>query len=895
MPPNAQIATLITVEASGVIIETVIKRSIPPPSEPQIASQVFCFAADADLDREQIAVPDEDSPVLDDFGDPVLDENGNPTYNNKYIDGENPAISMGTRYIFQWYSEEDFANVKVNTVGYMQEGWLADRWDYAYADPNGGYMCISFAPALAKYAALTDAQAAVHNASVRALEAAGELSAEEAAALLIAETEATDETTGETVITYAIYRRPNILKVVIPTNGIMYRYGYLDYSGTAVVEMHFGKFCHLFEDGLLYGRHADYQAYARTFNFTATGLVAKNAVYEGESFYVREESGKYVVEVKPGSNIKVSEVVDILGMLGGYGVAGKPGKEAGSNAMAVTSYKQSEATELEYTMDINGVPTMRPVQYQYEDYKQALEDLFPVLGAHVGVADASPSNWSNPTYGKFTDENIASFFEAHSEWLWFKDYYNAVFEELAAAQNYSGYTAWSPNGVRFGLEMFYSNAHRSSWPATPDFSKAWTTAFEDYCPEKAYRYDTWEDFVADFLKDFNNEVYGKEQVASAADFFNATYLADPAGETAQKMIAFFQSEKWGWLGKEIENGVAASTWTSYDNTDYRFYRCNVFEYINKTKVGSWPYSCGTFHGMADPAWVGVPLEKDYNKVIYSTEGYDLFDNIELELTVVNLSTGITDDIAVTFQVVENFTPVIRIDASKLSVALGQTSIDLTQAVKAYDVEYKERGNGVYGSDISRQFLEFVYPEGFDPQNLKPGQWTIEAVASCPANPAIKERVEFKVLVIDEKAPSGRLYNGGDLAVVKGSQLTVDQLFVYAYDNAHGDLLRNAEIDWNWYVINTDYDPATTEIGETCNGSVTLYDKSGNTTKLNFTVTVTGAEGGVVEVPGGNTGTGDITVPGGDTVAPGESCISFAYVSSFIAAAGLALLILKKRH
>ena len=27
----------------------------------------------------------------------------------------------------------------------------------------------------------------------------------------------------------------------------------------------------------------------------------------------------------------------------------------------------------------------------------------------------------------------------------------------------------------------------------------------------------------------------------------------------------------------------------------------------------------------------------------------------------------------------------------------------------------------------------------------------------------------------------------------------------------------------------------------------------------------------------------------------ESCVSFAYVSSFIAAAGLALLILKKRH
>ena len=43
--PARQSATLSGVELRGVISDTVIKRSIPPPSEPQIASQVFCFAA----------------------------------------------------------------------------------------------------------------------------------------------------------------------------------------------------------------------------------------------------------------------------------------------------------------------------------------------------------------------------------------------------------------------------------------------------------------------------------------------------------------------------------------------------------------------------------------------------------------------------------------------------------------------------------------------------------------------------------------------------------------------------------------------------------------------------------------------------------------------------------
>ena len=44
-PPRRQRITFIIVEERGVIIDTIIKRSIPPPSEPQIESHVFDFAA----------------------------------------------------------------------------------------------------------------------------------------------------------------------------------------------------------------------------------------------------------------------------------------------------------------------------------------------------------------------------------------------------------------------------------------------------------------------------------------------------------------------------------------------------------------------------------------------------------------------------------------------------------------------------------------------------------------------------------------------------------------------------------------------------------------------------------------------------------------------------------
>lgn len=841
-------------------------------------------ASDAELDREQIAVPDTDSPVLDDFGDPVLGEDGQPLYNDKYVDGENPHVHMGTRYLFQWVSEEEFANVKVNKVGYMQEGWMADRWDYAYADPNGGYVLISMAPALAKYAQVTDEQAAIHNASVRAAEAAGELSAEEAAELLITETVTTDETTGAEVIKYAVYRRPNLLKVVIPVDGIMYRYGYLDYSGAAVVDMHFGKFCHLLEDAMLYGRHADYQAYARTFNFTATGLETKNSVYEGESFYVREEAGKYVVEIKQGANVKPSEVINILGMLGGFGIVGKPSKEAGSNLAAVVSYKQSEAAELEYTMDIDGIPTMRPIVYAYETPQAAIEDFLAAFGAHIGVS-TDVAGWSGATYGKITEANVASFFEANSSWAWFKNYYEALFTEVAAAEGFTAYTAWQPNGVRFGLPMLHAGAKHGSWPYSPDFSKPSTVVITDYSPEKSYRYNTWEDFVADFIKDFNEFVYGKDQITDAISYWDQSYTADTAIQA--KQIEFFTTEKWAWFGEELDAGIKAANWTSYDKTHYYYYRCNVWEYITKTKRTSWPASCGSFHEMADPVWVGVPLEKDYNKVVFDASNYVLFDSFDLQLEVSNKATGIVDSMEMTFQVVEHFTPVIKVDTSALGVALGQTSINLYDAVSAWDMEYKASGDGVYGSDISRQYLEFVYPEGFDPNNLRGGEWTIVAVAKCPYETGIEARTSFKVTVIDENAPIIRL-NGAEFYVAKGSQLTAYDILAYAYDDVDGDLLRNANVDFVWANVDFGgYDPENSFVGEQFEGSITVYDSSTNSTKMGFTLIVTGVD---VEFPETSTPDADDKVEVED-----ESCISFAYVSSFIAAAGLALLILKKRH
>lgn len=870
-------------------------------------------AADAELDKVQIAVPNPDDPVLDDFGDPVVDENGDPMYNDMYIDSEDPEIVYGTRYVWQWYSEEDFANQEVNTVGYLQEGWLDSRWDYAYADPNGGYVCIKLTTSLGKYDVASDDECRVHNASVRAMEAAGELSADEAAALLIPETETTDEETGVTTITYGVYRSPRVYSLVVPAGAIMYRYGYLDYSGVAVTEMHLGKYCALHEDALLYGRHADYQAYARTYNFTATGLVAENVVYDNESFIVREEAGKLVVEIKEGAKVVPSEIVSILGMLGGYSIAGAPTKEAGSNVAAVDSYKQSDAAGLSYYMDIDGKPTMRPVQYQYETAKDAAAAFMHAIAKFIGLSGYTLENWSGGTYGKFTDDNIAAFFEANPDWNWFKDFYQAYFDEKATAEGFTGYTAWAPNGLRFGLHALYGETKWGSWPYSPDFSTPASVQISDYSPEVSYRYNNWEEFVADFIKDFNAFVYGKEQVTSSVDFWDMSYTDN--ADLQAKIIEFFTTEDWAWFGAELDKGIAASGWTSYGKDHYYYYRCNVYEYLNKTQKTNWPASCGAFHEMADPSWIGTILEKDFYKVEFDASAYNLFDSFDMFLEVTNSATGIVDKMEITFQVVKHATPIIKVNEEGLMVKAGQTSINLKDIVSAWDCEYKESGNGVYGSDISRQYLTFEYEEGFDPQNLKAGSWTVKAIAKAPEDTGLEVSTTFVVNVPDTTAPELRLVNKGQIFVQAGKQINYADVVAYAIDNVDGDYLRNAEINWNWCVINSDYDPEYSVPGEVLDGTVTVYDKTGNSTKANFSVTVTGVvvpevdfspiedaiEG--IEMPEAYDDAevmaklAEIMAELQKEPAQPESagCVAMAYASSFIAAAGLALLILKKRH
>lgn len=845
-------------------------------------------ASDEELDRQQIEVDDLDNPLLDEVtGEPKLDDDGNPLYNKKFVDSEEAALLLGQRYIWQWYSEEDFDAAKVNSAAYLEEGWRYDLWDYAFADANGGYVCLAFAPSLSKFAALTEKQSEVHNASIRALEAAGELDSAEAAALLIGEEEVEDPDTHEISVSYDRVERPVIVSFDVPLNGISYRYGYLDYAGAGVVEMHFDKYCRIFEQGLLYGRHAQYRAHVRACNFSAAGLKAANAVVDGTSFILREENGELVYEVKAGTELKPSELISIKGMLGGFLLAGDGDEESGSNVAAVVSYKDAPASELEYTMDINGEAVMRPVVHQYETLEQVADDFLAALlnwKRGKGTTIAENTTWAtfgNNTYGKFADGDLQLFAEEVPAWAWMVEYYTMKFEAQAAADEFTGYTVAQANGLRWGLHGFMNKTKTGSWPYSPDFSQTDYSDLVEYSPEKVFLYPDWDSFVTDFLNDFNEYVYGAVQVEDPTQWWDMTYTENAEIQAKQK--AFFQQEKWLFLDKFIDELCAAQSWTSYDKTHYYRYRCSMYAILNKTMRDTWPKSIDC-RNLADPNWIGVPLEKDYSKVKYSTEGMQAPYAFDLQLTTLNKTTGVSDTIKVKFQVVNTFTPIIIVDESALKLDMDDTSIDLAAAVKAYDGVYREGGK-VYGSDISRQYLKLELPEGFDPANLKGGKYTIKAKAFAPEDPAIYAEVKFQVNVIDQVAP--KIGVNSEVSVVKGEQLDPYKILVFAFDDVEGDLLRNAAISWSWYSISTDYDPATAEIGEEFTATIRVYDANSNEAKATFNVVVCGVDS---FVPAENPGQ-----------QPTEETAEFncgnagMIVAGLVAAAGLVLVVLKKKH
>ena len=237
--------------------------------------------------------------------------------------------------------------------------------------------------------------------------------------------------------------------------------------------------------------------------------------------------------------------------------------------------------------------------------------------------------WNDPTritdVNVFWDKSYATNDEIKGKILsFFTDNYDKwgfLSEELDAGIKKANWTSYDKTNYlyyRCNLTEYLAKTKRTEWPASCGAfdnmsDPSWISPIADP------KYATWEDFVSDFLKDFCTYVWNDPtRITDVNVFWDKSYATND--EIKGKILSFFTDnyDKWGFLSEELDAGIKKANWTSYDKTNYLYYRCNLTEYLAKTKRTEWPASCGAFDGMSDPAWVG-----------YYELNYTVGDNIML--------------------------------------------------------------------------------------------------------------------------------------------------------------------------------------------------------------------------------------------------------------------------
>ena len=760
-------------------------------------------------------------------GLPAEDAQGNPVYEQEEVETEEPKLandSSANRWMFQWYTQEQFEalGVKVNTAGYMQEGWLADRWDFSYED-NGGVMCIAIIRGMTQYGKLDAAQSAIHNASVDALIAAGQ-----EAPAKIAETVNAD--TQE--VTYAAYTRPCFEEVLLPKDGILWDYGYLNRYSATTLPM-YQKVYEMFDQGFKYGRAEAYQATAKAFNFSAKGLQYQTGFTSEQSLIINEKTAYGdTVEVLAGSKFNPADIVSISGMLGGY-----------KDLNDVFSYASMSSSELDYLLYANGErvmwPPVEPTD-KYTSWDKFVADFIKDMNSYLGSSIESAAKFFDNTYGK---QGMVTFWETEpyaSKWAFLHD-------EIMAAVEAEGYTTFPSTDYLFwrtNLWAFLNKDLRAGYPASvTSFLRMEDPEWIGPDVPQVFYYPTWDEFVADLIKDMN--AYLGCSIESAEKFFDNTY-------GYEGMLTFWSSEeygeKWGFLYEEITKAVTPNNYEPYGDytadgvpTNYYYWRSNLWAYINKSLRPGWPKSTTAFDGMADPSWIGVEkVSAVWGEYEFDTTGIEAGSKVDFELTVTNKATGLSRSKNFSLLIVDTLTPHLLVNQSKLTVvpeAGAPTVIDLASLAQAFDgywVEgvHAEDPAAAKGKDISH-LIEWEAPAGIDVNNAPAGKHAFKATITSPKNPDVKVSEWVMVNVVDITAPLVLLEE--DVVVPFGSYPTAADIIKVAWDDVDGNLFTSSSVK-EWYKIDfTEYDAMAD--GTQFRVYVTIFDAAGNSVRKSCDVTV----------------------------------------------------------
>lgn len=381
-------------------------------------------------------------------GEIIMDEDGNPVMVQTDKDH-----MLYKRFTWAWFEKDAEGNlpehVKVNTVGYLEEGWDKDAWDYAW-EQDGGYMCIAFMGTDGSEEVLDADMLAAYNRDQKAAwVAAGN-----------AEEEFVEAAAGSV-------KRNVITHFYVPAGGYTYDLGYLD-RGTAIYPIYHQLFINSFH----YGRSENYSG-QRTVNFSSSGLYGQDYVVDGNGLRIIENN---VIEVKEGMKFNPTNNVVYTGLTR-YWDKGEDG-----SVNDVTKFVSSDST-CEFYVKVNGSTVVMPAEYESHealvaDFIKDWNEYADANGlSHITVTP-SPSQTDEQVVAEFynivgwelagTSASETAFTAVYAEkWGWLYEYlYNecasAVFEPVALSK---GQTT-SPGGLRVGLWGFLAGSEKRSVSGT---------------------------------------------------------------------------------------------------------------------------------------------------------------------------------------------------------------------------------------------------------------------------------------------------------------------------------------------------------------------------------------------------------------------------------------------
>lgn len=355
------------------------------------------------------------------------------------------------RFVWQYFSAEEFDPESVNTVPYLSEGWDAMKWDYVNEEEDG-YVCIAFVSGANSASAFT-------------------LTADQLA--VYTETCAANGLEAPTATTSRMPMR----QITVPAGGWTYDFGYLDAGKAGLQE----KYMDMFIDGYYYGRTVDEEgkgmAYQSTHDFSTSPIYAKDIQNNGVSYQVMD--GQNVIEVLQGEVVYPTKNIVYSGMAKYWQTPGD-----------FLSYK-SDTSVLELYVKQDGVTVVQPSS-GYTSFEAMVEDFMNDVNATVGaikgegyvpvevpkLADGITTTGAfyttlnnNIISNNDTYNNFARNDEMWAKWSWLFEYMNTKLAD-AAKIDLNKRTCPSPGNFTYGIWAFLTESPEiTGWPASKaDFS-----------------------------------------------------------------------------------------------------------------------------------------------------------------------------------------------------------------------------------------------------------------------------------------------------------------------------------------------------------------------------------------------------------------------------------------